>query len=155
MGISAHAGYRFDPWISSHGVPQPPEHAYTSKQHWVLRWGGWPSMKSAPLHRLQWQGSSKDISRRCVSRQKQSLKIFQHKVRLLSLPLFNSVCDMLWVFSFFFLSLLNGCQWGADTFFSSSQMKSSEFTKSKNTRLPLGSVVLQKDRAIDFPRSVK
>lgn len=58
-------------------------------------------------------------------------------------------------FLFFFLSLLNGCQWGADTFFSSSQMKSSEFTKSKNTRLPLGSVVLQKDRAIDFPRSVK
>lgn len=108
MGTSSHVGYKFNPWISSHGVPQPPQHAYTSKQHWVLRRGGWPSIKSAPLHWLQWQGNSKDISRRHVSIQKQSLKIFQHKVRLLSLPLFNSVCDTLWIF--FFFSLLNGCQ---------------------------------------------
>lgn len=51
----------------------------------------------------------------------------------LSLSFFNSVFDILWTF---FFSLLNGCQWGTDTFFSSLQMKSSEFTKSKKCESP-------------------
>lgn len=64
-------------------------------------------LKSAPLRIwLQFQGGYKGVSRRCVSGQMQSQKIFQCTVRLLSLSPFLIVymicCE-------YFLSLLNGC----------------------------------------------
>lgn len=54
----------------------------------------------------------------------------------LSLSFFNSVCDILWTF---FLSLLNGCQWGTDTFFPLYKWSHLNSPNQKNASLLLSS----------------